>query len=569
MKPKTILPFARACLAVSLCICAPAPVSYANPQDSRELVAQAESGDAQAQLQLGLRLMSGQDSAPAPKQAVIWFEKAAEQGLHEASYQLGLSYEKGLGVEKNIPKALEHYERATGSRTSTWPQYRIAKIYLSGDGVTKSTRTAKEWAQTVVIRENPEGYYLMGEIYEDIYMNGDRQIRDAEIAIRQFRTAVEKGISKGQAKADELVAHLAKRFPSYKPKIAPNYVPKTRTAHIPGVNHKSLDAAARAMFVNPMYKNEPEKVDPQLPLAQLKEKAAARNTQAQLLLALRLLEKNRPEYDLKQGLKWMKQSANNDNARAQLLLGLIYHEGMYGQKEPRLGRHWLKKSAALGSNTAAGLLVRIIAEQRGVPQMSEPRAFHKRFADRGDAESQFTLGYMYREGKGGPVDAKEAAKWFRLAAEQGNPYAQSKLGFMYYKGIGVEADVNEALKWYQAAAEQGEANAQHNLGRLYYDGKGMPKNMDKAAHWNRKSANQMLPMGVFGMGVHYQLGLGVEQSLDNAYFWYHLSHLQGNSMAQKVRDLVGQGMTVEQRKGIEKLATLMLREWLFVALQKQ
>ena len=40
-------------------------------------------------------------------------------------------------------------------------------------------------------------------------------------------------------------------------------------------------------------------------------------------------------------------------------------------------------------------------------------------ANAGDADAQFSLGYMYETGEGVPQDAVEAVAWYRRAAEQG------------------------------------------------------------------------------------------------------------------------------------------------------
>jgi WD40 repeat protein len=47
--------------------------------------------------------------------------------------------------------------------------------------------------------------------------------------------------------------------------------------------------------------------------------------------------------------------------------------------------------------------------------------------------------------------------WYRKAAEQGNADAQYSLGFMYENGRGVPRDDTAAASWYQKAAEQGNA----------------------------------------------------------------------------------------------------------------
>lgn len=64
-------------------------------------------------------------------------------------------------------------------------------------------------------------------------------------------------------------------------------------------------------------------------------------------------------------------------------------------------------------------------------------------------------------------NAAEAAKWFRLAAEQNDPQAQFTLGYLYQDGRGVAKNGPEALKWYQRAAEQGHAIALFAMGICY------------------------------------------------------------------------------------------------------
>ena len=61
----------------------------------------------------------------------------------------------------------------------------------------------------------------------------------------------------------------------------------------------------------------------------------------------------------------------------------------------------------------------------------------------------------------------EAERWYRKAAGQGDAEAQYSLGWMYEQGKGVSQDYSEAAKWYREAAVQGDAEAQNNLGAMY------------------------------------------------------------------------------------------------------
>ena len=77
----------------------------------------------------------------------------------------------------------------------------------------------------------------------------------------------------------------------------------------------------------------------------------------------------------------------------------------------------------------------------------------------GDADAQYNLGIMYRDGQGVPQDYKEAVKWFRLAAEQGNTNAQTNLVSKYRKGDGVPQDNTMAHMWYNIASANGNEKA--------------------------------------------------------------------------------------------------------------
>jgi general secretion pathway protein A len=87
-------------------------------------------------------------------------------------------------------------------------------------------------------------------------------------------------------------------------------------------------------------------------------------------------------------------------------------------------------------------------------------------AEQGDAQAQFSLGLMYKEGREMKQDYEEAVRWYRKAAEQGHAQAQTNLGLMYSKGWGVGQDYEEAVKWYSKAADQGIDYAKQILKRL-------------------------------------------------------------------------------------------------------
>ena len=91
----------------------------------------------------------------------------------------------------------------------------------------------------------------------------------------------------------------------------------------------------------------------------------------------------------------------------------------------------------------------------------------KQQAERGIANAQHSLGFMYFNGQGVAQSYELAVVWYRQAAMQGLEHAQYNLGWLYAKGQGLEADTQKAMHWFSKAAEQGDAGAQNNLGMMY------------------------------------------------------------------------------------------------------
>jgi TPR repeat protein len=55
---------------------------------------------------------NGRGVAQDDQQAVAWYRKAAEQGLADARYSLGLAYENGRGVPQDNTQAIAWFRKA-------------------------------------------------------------------------------------------------------------------------------------------------------------------------------------------------------------------------------------------------------------------------------------------------------------------------------------------------------------------------------------------------------------------------------------------------------------------------
>ncbi len=148
-------------------------------------------------------------------------------------------------------------------------------------------------------------------------------------------------------------------------------------------------------------------------------------------------------------------------------------------------------------------------------------SFFKEAAEQGNAYAQYSLGQMYRQGRGATQDYKQAVSWYQKAAAQGNAYAQINLGMMYDQGLGVTQDSKQAVSWFLKAAEQGITQAQYNLGMMYGNGR------------------------------------GVTQDYIEAYKWHSIAYASGEKLPKDIRDSIVVLMTPSQIDSARKLA----REW--------
>ncbi len=131
------------------------------------------------------------------------------------------------------------------------------------------------------------------------------------------------------------------------------------------------------------------------------------------------------------------------------------------------------------------------------------------------------------------IPTAEEVKALQLSAEKGDAEAQYKLGYIYYYGLGIEADYDVAFMWYKKSAEQGNANGQYRLGRFYDIDEENEQIRRLAVKWYTKAAEQGLAEAQYELGIIYTNGiLGVEKNPKTASKWFLKSANQGNATAQ-------------------------------------
>ena len=94
-----------------------------------ELTQMATAGNARAQFYLGVRHCLGQGVPQDYRQAVNWYQKAAEQGYAPAQFNLGFMYDNGRGVPQDyvLAYALFNLAATNGYKDAAHNRDLIAK----------------------------------------------------------------------------------------------------------------------------------------------------------------------------------------------------------------------------------------------------------------------------------------------------------------------------------------------------------------------------------------------------------------------------------------------------------
>jgi TPR repeat protein len=129
-----------------------------------KLKKQAETGDAQAQRDLGRMYKNGKGTSTDVAKAFEWIQKSADQGHAGGQALLGLMYFDGLGTAKNVAKAVE-WIRKSAEQGNSIGQAMLAWMYLYGEGLSKNPKKALEFFEKAALQGHPEAQASLADMY--------------------------------------------------------------------------------------------------------------------------------------------------------------------------------------------------------------------------------------------------------------------------------------------------------------------------------------------------------------------------------------------------------------------
>lgn len=155
------------------------------------LTERAEAGDAQSQFALALRYLGGEGVPRDPRQALVWFRRAAAQGHAGAQRQIGNAHARGAaGLAQSWSEAARWY-RMAAENGDPLAAFNIARLLERGRGVDRDAAEAVRWYRTAAEAGLAKAMTNLGIL---LY-RGDGAPQDIGEALRLFLEAAAKGDS--------------------------------------------------------------------------------------------------------------------------------------------------------------------------------------------------------------------------------------------------------------------------------------------------------------------------------------------------------------------------------------
>jgi hypothetical protein len=132
---------------------------------AREWQPAAESGNANAEFDMGLLFSSGHGVTQDYAKAADWYRKAAEQGVVAAEYNLAVLYSNGQGVKQDKAEAAKWFTKVAEAGI-TQAATALGDLYSSDEGLPKDYVQAEKWYQIAADKGFPDAQFGLGLVYD-------------------------------------------------------------------------------------------------------------------------------------------------------------------------------------------------------------------------------------------------------------------------------------------------------------------------------------------------------------------------------------------------------------------
>jgi TPR repeat protein len=266
-----------------------------------------------------------------------------------------------------------------------------------------------------------------------------------------------------------------------------------------------------------------------------------------------------------EAVRWYRKAADAGHGGAAANLGQCYQNGNGVPKDRNEAAKWYRIAMDHGDPHAPGLLVALNGTGPSPPagsprQANAPRSGKPVYAEetlaRLNLQPNMTAQQIWEmaESLAQRKRFAESAGAFLKCSDMGNMRCTSSLGHMYDQGRGVPLDRTRAVWYLTRAANGGNRGAQHQIGVYWEEGEVLPQDMKKAMEWYMKSAQQGMPEAERRIGLDYEVGEVLPHNRPLAIEWLSKAGAQGDGESAEIARLLSNPKTPARFRDLDAIS---------------
>ena len=442
-------------------------------QKQFNLIRDANSGNALAQHELGLRYLLGEDGMTADTiKGAYWVGKAAEQNLTAACFNYGILLINGWGVEWNPFKAYDYFLKA------------------ASDGM-------------------PQAQHLVGILYTDNLIVK----KDNLEAYKWIRKASDQGYMPAIETKNDLEKYLPPNIFSANQDSSHNKVTgKSRNADT------SLSSQLGLVFIDfeTIYDTIMEVTEKQLIEDLFHESNKMLADTLGLLPADSLLTNIHTDR-----ISLLQEYAETGNSEAITILGRFYEKGIYFEKNLIKASMNYILASQLNYPRAKVLLLKILSSNFISDLISEVKT-------KKNPDAMFTLYGLSTLELYNQISKEEADNLLIIASKQNHLPSIIELANNYYAGKSKDGNVSSGLELWKQAAQNGSIQAKIRLAAANVFDAINVESLDKSIQTLKETSKFGSVLAQISLAFCYENGIGVPANKSEAVKYYRLTAQRGN-----------------------------------------
>ncbi len=450
------------------------------------LMKEANSGNALAEHELGLRYILGQGVIADTVKAAYWIGKAAEQNLPGACYNYGILLNNGWGVQWNPFEAYDYFLKAA---RNDMPQaeYLIGLSYIDNLIVKRNWSEAFKWIKRSAAGNFKPALATLNELRKNISFSkidtalnddeNDQLVNNASKPNNQTSLGSTSGLVFIDFSAvGDTVSEISNKM-LIEDLLHEGNNELAQVMHVDKRNDTTLtfDSAVVNLLIKFAESGSPEALTIMGRMYELGSYFPKDLIQASVYY-IRAVRFDSPRAPV---LLWkmlkdknyfvhLKKQIDENDPRAMFVWYGLFSIGIDAQLTETDAVNLLKKSASLNYLPAMNELGLDLYTGKYLKQDRDKAIEVWEFAKNlGSSEASIRISIAKIYGYLKISNFSSAIDEIRKAIKDGSVLAQATLAYCYRNGIGVEVSEPEAVKYYRFAAQRGSRFAFDELKQMY------------------------------------------------------------------------------------------------------